>query len=120
MAAIGSAQAPDPGKPRPDFCIGDRDGTTSAPVFVELVVETLRALGYQVTVNDPYKGAECVRRHGAPARGTHSLQIETNKRLFMDETMLVKTAGFPRLRADVDRLLGAVADFSRRVAGGAA
>jgi N-formylglutamate amidohydrolase len=120
MAAIGSAQAPDPRKPRPDFCIGDRDGTTSAPAFVELVVETLRACGYHVTVNDPYQGAECVRRHGAPARGVHSLQIETNKKLFMDETTLVKTAGFARLRADVDRLLSAVTDFSRRVAGGSA
>jgi N-formylglutamate amidohydrolase len=120
MAAVGSAQAPDPGKPRPDFCIGDRDGTTSAPAFVVLVVETLRARGYHVTVNDPYQGAECVRRHGVPARGVHSLQIETNKRLFMDETTFVTTGGYARLRADLDRLLAAVAEFARGMARGSA
>ena len=120
MGAVGTDQAPDAGKVRPDFCIGDRDGTTSAPEFVELVTETLRGCGYRVTVNDPYKGAECVRRHGAPARATHSLQIETNKKLFMDERTFVRTHGFAGLRADLDRLLAAIADFARRRAAGAA
>ena len=47
--------------------------------------ETLRGLGYSVAINDPYKGVEIVRRHGRPARGRHSLQIELNRRLYMDE-----------------------------------
>ena len=114
MGAIGTDQAPDPGRTRPDFCIGDLDGATSSPDFVELVVETLRGRGYRVAVNDPYKGAECIRRHGAPARNVHSLQIETNKRLFMDERTFLRNDGFTRLRADIDHLLAGVARYALR------
>jgi N-formylglutamate deformylase len=114
MNAIGSEQTPDPGRERPDFCIGDQDGTTSGREFTEFVVETLRGRGFRVTVNDPYKGAECVRRHGAPAQGVHSLQIETCKRLFMHEKTFLRSDGFQRLREELDRLLAAVAGFARR------
>jgi N-formylglutamate deformylase len=37
--------------------------------------------------------------------GRHSLQIEINKRLYMDEATLAKTAGFERLQANLGELL---------------
>ena len=77
--------ADDPGRARADFVLGDRDGTTCAPEFTRLVADTLRDLGYAVAINDPYKGVEIVRRHGRPAENRHSLQIEINRTLYMDE-----------------------------------
>ncbi len=47
-----------------------------------------RGAGYSVAINDPYKGVEIVRKHGRPAAGRHSLQIELNRRLYMDEATL--------------------------------
>ena len=44
-----------------DFVIGDRDGTTCAPEFPDFVAMTLRGMGYEVHVNDGYKGVELVR-----------------------------------------------------------
>ena len=79
---------------RPDFVIGDREGTTCAPAMTECVVETLRGLGYSVSVNDPYKGYELVRKHGRPSEGRHSIQIEINRALYMDEATMSKTPGF--------------------------
>ena len=96
------------GRTRADVVLGDRDGTTCAPVFTAFVREVLVGLGYNVKVNDPFKGVELVRAYANPAAGRHSLQIEVNKRLYMDSASLQATAGFATLQADlmtlVDRL----------------
>jgi N-formylglutamate deformylase len=100
------------GKPRADFVLGDRDGTTCEPEFTAMVAKALRAMGYEVKVNDPYKGVELVRAFSDPAAGRHSLQIEVNKRLYLDEATLEKTAGFAGLKRDLDELLRQVAAYA--------
>jgi N-formylglutamate amidohydrolase len=97
---------------RSDFVLGDRDGATCAPGFRNLVRATLERMGYQVRVNDPYKGVELVRRFGQPRVGRHSLQIEVNRRLYMNEDTLEKTAGFARLQQNMDALIAAIAAYS--------
>ena len=42
----------------------------------------LRGLGYDVRINEGYKGVEIVRRQGRPAEGRHSLQIEVDRALY--------------------------------------
>ena len=113
MPAVGDANADDAGRPRKDFVLGDRDGTTCEPEFTALVAETLAAMGYSVAINDPYKGVEIVRRYGRPAEGRHSLQIELNRRLYMDETTLVPNSSYPSLEADLERLVAAVSVYVR-------
>jgi N-formylglutamate deformylase len=113
MPAVGDANADDPGRERADFVLGDRDGTTCAPRFTELVATTLSGFGYSVAINDPYKGVELVRRHGRPGEGRHSLQVEVKRTLYMDEATLAPHAGYARLAADLERLVAAVADFVR-------
>lgn len=112
MASMGDRTTEDGIVARPDFVIGDRDGTTCNPRLTECVVETLRGLGYTVAVNDPYKGFELVRRHGRPAEGRHAIQIEINRRLYMDEATLSKVEGFLPLEADLRRLTEALREFS--------
>jgi N-formylglutamate deformylase len=86
MPAVSSAISEEgPGKSRADFVLGDRDGTTCAPEFTALVAQALRDMGYDVRLNDPYKGVELVRAFSDPQGGRHSLQIEVNRRLYMDE-----------------------------------
>jgi N-formylglutamate amidohydrolase len=101
------------GRLRDDFVLGDRDGTTCAPEFTDLVASNLRSLGYSVGLNQPFKGAEIVTRHGDPAAGRHSLQIEINRGLYMDEARIEKSDAFPRLQQDIDRLIGIIAGFVR-------
>src|SRR5690606_10677280 len=100
---------PDAGKQRADFCISDLKGKTSSPETMALVIDTLKNLGYSVSVNDPYVGNELIGRHGNPARGIDSIQVEINKKLFMDTKTFRRTEGFNKLKADLDRLLGVVA-----------
>lgn len=91
--------------PLADFVLGDRDGRTCEPGFVDLVERELRARGYTVARNDPYKGVQLIERIGQPARNRHSLQVEIRRPLYMDEVTRERNAGF----AQVQRHLGEVA-----------
>jgi N-formylglutamate amidohydrolase len=114
MPARGSAMSSDgPGAERADFVLGDRDGTTCAPEFTDFVAGVLRDLGYDVRINEGYKGVEIVRRQGRPAENRHSLQIEVDRALYMDQKTLDKLPGFERLRADLARLVAALGEFVR-------
>ena len=94
MASMGDRTTEDGAVPRPDFVVSDREGTTCAPRILKCVVNYLRNCGFTVSINDPYKGFELVRRHGRPAEGRHSLQIEVNRGLYMDEETLSKKPNF--------------------------
>ena len=114
------------GQPRADIVLGDRDGTTCAPEFTAFVHDVLAGHGYDVRVNDPFKGVELVRAYADPAGGRHSLQLEINKRLYMDTTGLSKHAGFGVLQGHlmdlVDRILerfGGRTDASPHLTGAA-
>ena len=84
------------------------------PGFV-LRADELKAKGVDkivcVAINDPFKGAELVSRIGRPDQGRHSLQIEVNRGLYMDEDKIEKRADFDRFKADMDRLIAAIASF---------
>lgn len=112
MPSVAGAYATDqPGLHHPDFVLGDRDGSTAAPEFHEFIAQFLRGVGYSVSINDPYKGVEIVRRYGDPAHGRHSLQIEINRRLYMDEHSLRPNAGFAPLRQHLKELMLALRDW---------
>ena len=113
MPAVGDVMSDDPGRPRADFVLGDRDGTTCESELTAFVATTLRGMGYDVAINDPYKGVELVRLHGRPRERRHSLQIEVNRRLYLDEVTLEKHAGFASLQAHLRRLIEALAGYVR-------
>ena len=102
------------GSERADFVLGDRDQTTCHPAFTEFVRQALVSMGYAVKVNDPYKGVELVRAYSDPARGRHSLQVEINKRLYMDEERCAPNEGYATLQRNLTTLIEAVRDFIRR------
>ncbi len=99
------------GSSRADIVLGDRDGTTCAPGFTAFVRDFLSDLGYAVKVNDPYKGVELVRAYSNPLQRRHSLQLELNKRLYMDESTQTKHAGFERLQGHLQQLVDALLDY---------
>ena len=59
-----------------------------------------------VEYNHPYKGVELVRRYGNPAQHRHSIQVEINRKLYMDERTLAQhPEGMARLQADLKTLV---------------
>lgn len=99
--------------PLADFVLGDRDGTTCEPGFVDLVERELRARGYTVARNDPYKGVQLIARIGQPARNRHSLQVEIRRPLYMDEATRERNAGFASLQQHLGEVLQVVALYVR-------
>jgi N-formylglutamate deformylase len=106
MPAIAASHATDhPGLAHADFVVGDRDGTTADPRLGARIAGFLRERGYKVETNFPYKGVELVRRFGDPGRHRHSIQVEVNRKLYMDEATLVPHDGFAPLRAHLRQLV---------------
>lgn len=117
MGSKGSSMSVDNGRERPDFVLGDRDGSTCDRAFTDAVLAWLNGRGYHVTVNDPYKGVELVRRYSDPAKGCHSLQIEVNRRLYMDEKTRERGGGYAKLKADITELVAYLAEWTQEAAG---
>jgi N-formylglutamate deformylase len=107
-AVSGAIGVAGPGVTHADIVLGDRDGSTCEPALTAFVCEHLSARGYEVKINDPYKGVELVRAFSSPAQGRHSLQVEVNKRLYMDEATRQPHAGFLRLQTDLMDLVDAL------------
>jgi len=106
MPSVASSHATDfPGLVHPDFVIGDREGTSASPALSRLLCDLLRGFGYDVAYNHPYKGVELVRRYGDPAADRHSIQVEVNRKLYMDEDTLQPHAGFEPLKAHLRQLV---------------
>jgi N-formylglutamate deformylase len=97
-------------RPRADVVLGDRYGTSCAPAVSEAIEGTLRSLGYSVSRNKPYAGGFITEHYGNPAAGLHSIQLELNRALYMDERRYERSASFAQLGADLgslaDRLAG--------------
>lgn len=107
MPAVSASHATDfPGLVHADFVVGDRDGSTASPALSALICEHLRKRGYSVEYNHPYKGVELVRRYGRPAEHRHSIQLEINRKLYMDEATLAPLPdGMAQLQADLQALV---------------
>lgn len=113
MSSVGGQAAVDRGTPRSEFDIGDGNGRTTDRGFVDCVVDALRGFGYQATVNRHYAGAESIHKHADPEGGIHSLQIEINRGLYMDEDGFVRGPRFAEVRGALDRLAAVVCDYAR-------
>lgn len=98
----------------PDIVLGDRFGASCAGILAGRVERELEAMGYRVARNTPYAGGYTTEHYGRPHRRVHALQVEINRGLYLDEAKLTPTAGFAKLRADLERLIAtlAAADWS--------
>lgn len=106
MPAIASSFATEfPGLAHADFVIGDRDGSTASGALSRLVVDHLAGLGYDVSYNHPYKGVELVRRHSDPGANKHSIQVEINRKLYMNEDTLQMHEGAAALKAHLESMV---------------
>jgi N-formylglutamate amidohydrolase len=94
---------------RPDVVIGDRYGTSCAALLPDMVEETMRALGYSVGRNKPYAGGFITEHYGNPASGLHTIQLELNRAIYMDERRRERGPRFAQVAADFGALAEALA-----------
>jgi N-formylglutamate amidohydrolase len=97
---------------RPDLVIGDRYGTSCAPLLPDTVETTMAALGYSIGRNKPYAGGFITEHYGNPASGLHTIQLELNRAIYMDERRRERGARFNQVVADFAVLAEALATIS--------
>jgi N-formylglutamate amidohydrolase len=99
-----------------DLVLGDRFGAACHGAVTDAVEHEMEAMGYRVTRNAPYAGGYTTEHYGRPARRRHTLQIEINRALYLDEATLKPHLGFERLKSDLERVFAAVAHCCARLA----
>ena len=88
----------------PEIVIGDRHGRSAAGWLTVEALAIVRAQGFSAGLNEPFAGGHVLARHGAPERGVHALQIEIDRRLYLDEGLIAPGAGFDRLARLIETL----------------
>ncbi len=112
-AVAGTVSWVKTGTPFADVVLGDRDGSTCAPKMTALLATAFRAEGLLVAINDPYKGVELVKRFGRPDENRHSIQIEINRKLYMDEATRERNSNYELLKGSLERVMSRLAAFAR-------
>lgn len=87
-----------PTPPDIDICIGFNDDETCPDeTTIGIISQYFKSLGYKVGINEPFSNS---KTFNVPIF-YHSLMIELNKRLYMNEHTLEKTPAFDRLRQEI-------------------
>ena len=88
-----------------DFVIGDRYGTSCSPGITDAVSRELEKMGYVVSRNKPYAGGFNTEHYGNPGAGSHAIQIEVSRSLYLNEATLQLSDGFARTQLAICRVL---------------
>ena len=98
-------------RPRADFVLGDRYGTSCVPVIAETIDAVLTGFGYTVSRNKPYAGGFITEHYGNPSVGVHAIQLEANRALYMDERRYERSESFAKLAAHLVALADRMAEI---------
>lgn len=113
MPSVGGPRDRDRGHNRVDFVLGDCHGRSCTPVVMDVAESALRDLGYHVARNTPYSGGFVTHHYGRPGEGVHSLQIEINRALYMDESAIRRAPSMAGLKEDLRLFIAALGGISR-------
>ena len=75
-------------KKEPDIVLGDNFGKSCSIELISYFQNVFQENGFTVEVNNPYAGGFITRNYGNPSKGVHTIQIEINRKIYMDENKL--------------------------------
>jgi N-formylglutamate amidohydrolase len=114
MPSVGGPLDQDIGAARPDIVLGDRFGTSCARRLTDMMERALAMQGFAVVRNNPYAGGFSTEHYGRPSMGLHTLQIEVNRALYMDEERIERTVGIKRVTHAITTLIRALGEVDWR------
>ena len=88
----------------PPIVFGDRRGRTAGSWVSGEALAIARRAGFEAGLNEPFAGGHVVERHGDPARNVHALQIEIDRRVYLDPALRAPGPGFDRLARLIEAL----------------
>lgn len=112
MPSRGRPGHRDAGTDRCDIVPGSRGRTTAAQNMIELPEVLAKKRGWTVAHDDPYKGGYTTGLYGRPGQRIHAVQVEIARRLYMDETTLVRGESFGQVRRYCAELVTALGELA--------
>ncbi|CUW40000.1 N-formylglutamate amidohydrolase [Magnetospirillum sp. XM-1] len=113
MPSVGGPMDRDSGLSRVDVVLGDCFAAACSPLFTQVAEDSFSQLGYRVVRNAPYAGGFTTRHYGQPRQGSHALQIEINRGLYMDEGRHCHGPDFEAVKEDLQKVAAALAAAAR-------
>lgn len=98
---------------RPNVVLGDRYGAAAAADVVDLIEDVFTESGLVVSRNAPFAGAYVAQHYGRPGREMHVVQVELDRRLYMDEAAVAPHGGFADVKATIDGVVRRICDIGR-------
>ena len=96
-----------------EYVVGDRFGATSDGGLVAAAFACFAEAGVRAAHNRPYAGGYALDRHATPRKGIHALQLEIDRRSYLDEALRQSGPGFT---ATADLLVALVRRLAAEVA----
>ncbi len=93
----------------PEIVLGDRFGRSTHSRFTARALAELEVQNLAVAVNSPYSGGHILDRHAEPRQGIHALQVEVDRRLYLDASLTSPGPGLARVQRIISALVGALA-----------
>jgi N-formylglutamate amidohydrolase len=88
----------------PPVVFGDCRGRTAEAWLSAEAMAIARRTGFEAGLNDPFAGGHVIERHAAPARGIHALQIELDRRRYLDKDLKSPGPGFDEAASLIEAL----------------
>ena len=101
------------GMRRPDVVLGDRFGAAASAEVVDRVEAAFASAGFVVTRNTPFAGAYITQAYGRPGRGQHAVQVEIDRALYMNETLIRPNGVFDQVRDALRQVVGEIAQIGQ-------
>lgn len=83
---------------------GDCRGRTADGWVSREAMHVATRHGFSAGLNDPFAGGHVIDRHAWPDRGVHALQLEIDRRCYLDGGLRAPGAGFDRVAALIESL----------------
>lgn len=95
---------PPPPDEVPPLVFGDCRGRTAAGWMSSEAVAIARKNGFEAGLNDPFAGGHIIARHGSPQRSVHALQVEIDRRAYLDGRLQKPGTGFDKVAMLIETL----------------
>ena len=98
--------------PLADIVLGDCHGRSCHRLITDAAEQICRDVGLSVARNKPYAGGYTTKHYGRPRANVHTLQIEINRSLYMDELRIERGPGLATLTRQMRRLINTMTSLN--------
>ena len=89
----------------PPIVFGDCRGRTADSWISSCALAIAHRSGFEAGLNDPFAGGHIIERHARPAAGVHALQLEIDRRCYLDEQLQRPGPGFDRVAGLIEAIV---------------